>query len=717
MAPAATASGLILGTAAYMSPEQARGRPVDARTDIWAFGCVLYETLTGRKLFPGDTITDVLAAVVRAEPDWTALPANTPASIHRLLRRCLQKDPNQRLHHIGDVRLELKEVDVEPPTIVRKAVADVPSVPVVPVVPVAPRASGWLRIVPWALVAVLSAVVVALAVTALRTAPPAKQGVARLELQPPPGVELFTTAGRTLTISPDGTRIAFIGVRNSVRSIYTRQLDQFDAEPLRGTEGAFSCFFSPDGTSLGFVTNSEVKRISLADGLVVPLASGVHPQAGGAWGTDDQITYVHDNSLWQAPQGGGPPKKILTLDAKQAGGKTIMSVTDVPSSPVILFTVRVSGDYHIESFDRATGAQKTLVEHGSSPLIAGDTLIFFRGTQLLAASLQPGGTALNAAPVLIQDDVTTNSEVWALAAVSSSGSMVYVTTGKANHIVVVSRRGAEDVEIETPGGALLPRVSPDGRRVALAIAGTIWVSDLARKTFAPVTRDTRALFPSWTPDGRRIFFNGSDGVRSVDPNAGGAGTLVYKTSGADFPNSISPDARTLAISRFSSDTSTDVYYVDLQDSNPTARVAIQSPAYDAGAQFSPDGRWIVYASDESGLFQVYLRAAQGGDRRWQVSTEGGTHPMWNRNGRELFYRNGTKMIAIDVKPAGADVDFGQPAVLFDKKYAYGNTLSIANYDVMPDGQRFVMVREEDGSNNLRVVLNWRDELAALLARR
>ena len=714
LAPAATASGLILGTAAYMSPEQARGRPVDARTDIWAFGCVLYEILTGRKLFPGDTITDVLAAVVRAEPDWSALPANTPASIHRLLRRCLQKDPNERLHHIGDVRLELKEVDVEPATIVRKAVADAP---VVAVDPPAQTASRWPRIVPWALAGVLAVLVVALAATALGTAPSPKRDVARLELQPPPGVELFTTASRTLAISSDGTRLAFVGVRNSVRSIYMRRLDQFDAEPLRGTEGAFSCFFSPDGTSLGFVTNSEVKRISLADGLVVPLASGVYPQAGGAWGTDDQITYVHDNSLWQAPTGGGSPTKILTLDAKRADGKTIMSVTDVPSSPVILFTVRVTGNVHIESFDRATGAQKTLVEHGSSPQIAGDTLIFSRGTQLLAASLQPGGAALTGTPVLIQEDVTINSETWAEAAVSSSGSMAYVTTGKANHVVVVSRRGAEEMELETPGGVLQPRVSPDGRRVAVAIAGSIWVSDLARKTVGPVTRDTRALFPSWTPDGRRIFFNGSDGVRSVDPDAGGAGTLLYKASGADFPNSISPDARTLAISRFSSDTSADVYYVDLQDSNPTAHVAIQSPAYDAGAQFSPDGRWIVYASDESGQFQVYLRSAQGGDRRWQVSTEGGTHPMWNRNGRELFYRNGTKMTAIDVKIAGADVDFGQPAVLFDKKYSYGNTLSIANYDVTPDGQRFVMVREEDGSNNVRVVLNWRDELAALLTRR
>jgi serine/threonine-protein kinase len=282
---------------------------------------------------------------------------------------------------------------------------------------------------------------------------------------------------------------------------------------------------------------------------------------------------------------------------------------------------------------------------------------------------------------------------------------------------VVSRHGAEEMELETPGGALLPRVSPDGRRVAMATPGVIWVSDLARKTVGPVTRDTRALFPSWTPDGRRIFFNGSDGVRSVDPDVGGAGTLLYKASGGDFPNSVSPDGRTLAVSRFSSDTSADVYYVDLQASSPTARLAIRSTAYDAGAQFSPDGRWIVYASDESGQFQVYLRSAQSGDRRWQVSTDGGTHPMWNRNGRELFYRNGTRMMAIDVKIAGADVDFGQPTVLFDKKYSYGNTLSIANYDVMPDGQRFVMIREEEGANNLRVVLNWREELASLLARK
>ena len=707
MAPAVTASGLILGTAAYMSPEQARGRPVDARTDIWAFGCVLFELLSGKKLFPGETITDVLASVVRAEPEWTALPATTPPSIRRLLKRCLKKDPSERLHHIGDARLEIREVDVETPMAA-------PGSGVHEAMPLPPtRAAGWQRFVPWALVGILSAVVVALGAAAFRTAP-LKRDVARLELQLPQGVEPFTTASRTLAISPDGTRLAFVGLRNSVRMIYVRRLDRFEVEPLRGTEGAFSCFFSPDGGSLGFVTNSDVKRVSLSDGLVVALASGVYPQAGGTWGTDDLITYVHDNGLWQVPASSGATKKILALDAR-ANGKTIRTVVDVPSSPVILFTVDTTSAIQIESFDPTKGTQQTLVEHGTFPMIAGGTLIFFRGSQLLAAPLQAGGGGLSGTPVLMQEDVAVNSGLWAEAAVSNVGSMAYVTTATANHVVIVSRRGAEEAEIETPGGALQPRMSPEGRRVVVAIDGNLWVYDLARKTLRPVTRDTRALFPLWAPDGRRLYFNGPDGVRWVDPDAGGAGTLLYK-AGADFPNSISPDALTLAISRFSSDTSMDVYYVNLQ-AEPTPRAVIQTPAYDAGAQFSPDGRWMVYASDESGQFQVYLRAAQGSDRRWQVSIEGGTHPMWNRNGRELFYRDGTKMMAIDVKVAGADVDFGPPTVLFDKKYSFGNTLSIANYDVTPDGQRFVMVREEEGSNNIRVVLHWQDELAALLARR
>src|SRR5262245_9747089 len=241
-APGATASGLILGTAAYMSPEQARGKPVDSRTDIWAFGCVLYEMLTGRKLFPGETITDVLASVIRAEPEWTSLPATTPPPIRRLLRRCLQKDPNDRLHHIGDVRLELKEVGNEPAPVPVAAPAAAPAaINTVETVGVLRRPRAWRRGLPWALVGILSAAVVTLAMLAFRTAPLPSRSVARLTLEPPAGVELFTTASRTLAISPDGTRLAFVGVRNSVRSIYLRRLDRFDAEPLRGTDGAFSC--------------------------------------------------------------------------------------------------------------------------------------------------------------------------------------------------------------------------------------------------------------------------------------------------------------------------------------------------------------------------------------------------------------------------------------------------------------------------------------------
>ncbi len=700
MAPAMTASGLIVGTAAYMSPEQARGRPVDARTDIWAFGCVLFELLTGKKLFPGETITDVLASVVRADPEWNALPETTPPSIRRLLKRCLQKDPNDRLHHIGDARLEIREVGGETPM----AVPGSGVTAGVPVPAAAPRAAGWQRFVPWALAGLLAIVVAVLAPRAWRSTPASSIGVARLEMDLPSGVALFTTGSRTLAMSPDGTRLAFIGVHDSLRAIYTRTLDRFEVQPLRGTEGAFSCFFSPDGASLGFVTNSEVKKISLSDGLVVPLATGVFPQGGGAWTTDGNIVYLHSGSVMQVAAAGGAPKQLLAADAVGQGGRAF-SLADVPSASVILLGVRNNDSVWISSLDRANGSQAPVVEQATSPLVVGNTLIFFRGTQLLAAPLAPDRRSLAGQPALIQEDVASNSDIWAGAAISGSGSLVYTAARTANHLVWVSRHGAEELLTETPGGATHPRISPDGRRLAVTVNGTISLYDFARKTLSPLTRDTRSTFPTWAPNGRRLYFSTPGSVRWVDPDGGGAGTPVYKVV-SDFPNSISPDGKTLAVSRYNSETSADVLVVDLEAKDPQPKAAIESRAYDAGAQFSPDGRWMTYASDESGQFQVYLRPASGGDRRWQVSTDGGTHPVWNRNGRELFYRHGTKMMAVDVRASGDELDLSRPQTVFDKAYAFGETLSVANYDVSPDGQRFVMIEDDASANSLKIVLNW-----------
>jgi serine/threonine protein kinase len=322
--PAATRMGVIMGTAAYMSPEQARGKTVDKRTDIWAFGCVVYEMLTGKAAFGGETLTDIVAAVVTNEPDWAALPANMPASARALLRRCLQKDLGRRLQHAGDARIEIDEAIAEPAPRPQSAHASRPTAP-------------FARVIPWATVALLA---LALLITqiASRRAGSSSPRVVRVELNMPAGVEVATASTPNLSISPDGTRLAFIGGLGGLRRLYVRRFDEFEATPLRGTETVNICFFSPDGGALAFVTTDRVlKKVSLADGLVTTVVVGADYTAG-AWGPDDRITFGRGGTLWQVPATGGPARQLTTLDSGKnerlhayptvvAGGKAILFET------------------------------------------------------------------------------------------------------------------------------------------------------------------------------------------------------------------------------------------------------------------------------------------------------------------------------------------------------------------------------------------------------
>jgi serine/threonine-protein kinase len=315
LAVQATSAGLILGTAGYMSPEQARGKPVDRRSDIWSFGCVLYEMLTGRPVFEtGETVSDAVAAILTREPDWNALPAHLPSSLRRLLRRCLEKDPDRRLHHIADARLEIADA-AEPSTDERLTKT-----------PVRPSRT---RVVPWALTAVALSVAAFVLWASSGSRSSDTSPVRRLELALPPSVELFT-GSQTVAVAPDGARIAFVGVRAGVREVYVRALDQFESVPLRGSTGATACFFSPNGRSIGFATTAGVmKTISLADGLVTTVTEGVTFLYGMAWSRDGQIVHVRGGTLWLVPAGGG---QANTSD--EAGGSPPgldSCLADVPS--------------------------------------------------------------------------------------------------------------------------------------------------------------------------------------------------------------------------------------------------------------------------------------------------------------------------------------------------------------------------------------------------
>jgi Tol biopolymer transport system component len=698
-----TGVGVILGTAAYMSPEQAKGRTADRRSDIWAFGCVLFETLSGSVTFGGETLTDVVAAVMKNEPDWRALPADTPLGIRSLLGRCLRKDPALRLHDIADVRIEIQDAiaqaSLSPETVHRRSVT-LPAV----------------RALPW-VVAGLLAVTLLVTLLGLRHTVLPGGAVTHLDLIFPAGVEPPPVYAPSVAVSPDGTRFAFIGQIGAVRQLYVRRLDQSEWVPLRGTGNAQSIFFSPDGRTLGFISpDRSLKKVSLADGLVTPLARDADISTGAAWGADERITFGRAGTLWQILASGGSAKQITTLDS---GKHEIFHAwpTVVAAGKILLFTSITSGDSdasHIEAVSLASGERRT-VQSGTFPLYApSGHLIFFRDGALLAVPFDIDRLESTAPVARVVENVAVDVNTGApFAALSSSGVLVYAPgDAGTSRLVWVSREGTEQPATDTVRRYQYPRLSPDGRRIVVTAAGDLWIQEIARPTFTRLTseRTVGNSYPVWTPDGKYVVFKTARGMQWVSADGtGGPQAIPGSSSVVDTPSSVSTDGDTLAFLRPAAETSSDVYVVSLRGRS-SPRPVVSTRAYEGAPQFSPDGRWLAYTSDESGQMQVYVRPFPAPDRRWEVSTEGGTQPMWNRNGKEIFYRTGNKMMAVGVSTTG-DFTLSQPRQLFDQPYVFQNT-SIADYDVSSDGQRFIMVKNEGESSRLSVVLNWFEELKA-----
>jgi Tol biopolymer transport system component len=708
--PVMTQAGMILGTAAYMSPEQARGATVDKRADLWAFGVVLWEMLTGMRLFEGATVSDTLASVLKSEPEWQALAQTTPSAVRRLLRRCLEKDRKRRLDSAAAARLEIEEALTSPATIVG-------------VVPSAARRTRWTT-AGIAVLSAITAVVVTVVVLRLRLPEQASRGgsVARLELNLPSGVDLYFNA-QAVAFSADGTRVAFVGMVGGVRQLYIRRLDQFEPAVVRGTLGASACFFSPDGRAVGFIVpGGGLKTVSLADGLIVTLVADADYYAGGAWGTDDRITFGRADALSQISATGGAVTPLTQLN-RGKGELAHRWPTVVADGKIVLFTV-VTGSAraaaHIEALTLATGTRQILVDPGIVPLYApSGHLIFFRDDALLAEAFGVTPLAVIGPSIRVLDDVAVDGSGVPVAALSQAGTLGYASRGQAtSQMVRVSRQGLEQPMTDTPRRYVTPRLAPDGQNVVVTANGDLWLLGLARPTFTKLTTNETAGngYAVWTPDGR-VIFRTQTGMHWIDASGSGRSGAIPGTFANDYPNSVSPDGGTLAFIRIAADTSADVYALSLKG-EPQPRAIVRSTAFEGGPQFSPDGRWLAYVSDESGAFQVYLRTFSGPSpgRRLAVSTLGGLQPRWNRNGKELFYRNGNKMMVVDVSTS-PELVLSPPRQLFEQRYAFGPSVTTPNYDVTPDGESFVMVKDESGSGRLNVVLNWFDELTRLVAKR
>jgi Tol biopolymer transport system component len=694
LAPVATQAGVVIGTAPYMSPEQARGAAVDEQTDIWALGCVLYEMLTGRAAFRGATIADTLAAVLERDPDWSALPDDTPPAVDRLLRRCLEKDPRRRLHHMADIRTELDDAIAAPP-------------PAAKLSPARTRRS-LSRAVAMLAAALVAALAVALWLYAGRSLPTAPT---RLSLSVP-GV---VTPQTSVAVSPDGRRIAYVSTDASGRSrLWTRDLDSLEPRVLTGTEDAAHPFWSPDGRSIGFLAGGRLKRVDLQGRAVVTLAE-TNVRSGAAWSSSGVILFVpRVGEFATVPAGGGP---VTPLRTRMAGSWPFF----LPDGRHFLFVRRESGAatgaVHVGSLDSEESTQLLLSDFKAA--YADGYLLSVRDETIMAQPFDAARLRLSGQPVAVAEGV------WAVRVASQAsfsasdgGVLAYVNASLWNRELYWTDRSGRSLGAFTRPEryATSLSLSPDGARVAVARGAAdtedLWViaadGSGTRVTFGPGGEG----IPVWADDGRRLLYQSitADGIAVLltDTREPASETLIASLPTISHLWDWSRDGRYIVYSTFGTRGAADLWVQPLTGDR-TPYPFVESSVHKTQAQISPNGRWLAYTSYETGRDEVYVESFPKPGIRRQVSPDGGMQPRWRDDGRELFYLRSDQYLmwlplAADQAPAGA------PAPLFRTPLIPQGSQSVwfdIAYDVAPDGQRFLLTGTAgEQSPPITVVLDW-----------
>ena len=704
-----TRAGAVLGTAAYMSPEQSRGQPVDKRTDIWAFGCVLYELLTGRAPFAGETPTDTVSAILSREPDWHLLPEDTPGHLRTLLQRCLEKDPMRRLRDIGDARIELDSPAPIPATI-------------------APAAQSRVSRRAWAQRAAIAAVVVAsMALAAwgwLRPDAPTPVEPVRVSVRLAPG----TTVTRgpqfvsSVALSPDGRLLVIAGKGSNGQRLYRRPLDRLEPTPLAGTEGGSSPFFSPDGAWIGFFAGGRLKRVPASGGAALDIAVTA-PQIpkGASWLPDDRIVFGTGayTALSVVHAGGGTPEPLTTLD--HAAGETSHADPHIlPDGRTLLITVARQGGSWIDALDLPSGRRTRIVEGFAARYAANGYLVLSRGANLLGAPFDPSRLELNGPVVPLIEGVATESTGARHFAISPSGTLAYVPAARTHALVLVKADGTERPVGEEGYSFENPQFSTNGGRIVVGARRRqgeptdLWIHDLdAGTTVSRLTFDGGRA-PVWTPDGTAVTYSHpgeQPGVYTKPADGRGAARRIVALDAFHWLVGWTPDGRTLAYGVMEAATP--------DGRSPSSIVAwtdgrshrVVGPGGTWGGRLSPDGRWLAYYTLEPSGFEVYVTPFPDGGARWSIAE--GTDPAWAPDGAEVYYRSGDRLMAARIDTvAGVRVLTRRVAIepflppLYD------------DYDIHRDGRTLVLVRPVGDAvgREVTMILNWFPELRRVMRR-
>ena len=695
-----TRPGVILGTAAYMSPEQAKGGVVDKRADIWAFGCILFECLTGRRAFEGDTITETLASILKGTPNWNAIPPAAPAAVTELLCRCLEKESRERIHDIGDVRIEIahetgaaRKYPRQESVRVRRGL----------------RSNALLF-----LVALIGGAAIASIFLSNR---PESKHVARFDVILLPSTTFPDRGG--ICVSPDGRRIVYVAEQNNNRQLFARDIDSFDISLIEGTEDAHTPTFSPDGGWVAFFAQGRLKKVSMSGGTPQNICEvpTLTFSMGIDWSSEGYIIFqpgIH-YGLFRVSANGGSPESISGIDGLAASPQCL------PGGDKLLFLIMKEKQQRLGILSLKTGGQKLLPGPFDSNWVRYLTtghLVYLQSGRMMALPFDLARETPIGNPSLVLDGIYEPQWGVPLIAVSGGGLLAYVPGGREqSKMVFVDRAGAAIWQSEESANYSYPRFSPKGDKIAVSTSTGIQIYDAARRRVESILPTPKGGFdPVWSQDGTKIAFSsmGSDSyvIFQQSVEGGEDARLLLNSQHNLFAYSRSGDGRLFAYYEVHPKTGRDIWILP---ENGKPEQVLATEFNERSPSLSPDGRWIAYVSDELGKDEVYVRPCTGHAGKWLISKDGGSEPLWSADGREIFYRKAYQMWSVPVETTPT-FKHGGPVLLFEGRYDLArNPSGSRHYDVSPDGKRFVMVSHQlDETRFFHIVQNWFEELKRLV---